>query len=322
MGNFDAPADGAAIVSAVTFRDINGFYHSLILTTVSAYYLDDDGYYLLTDPTATTVHTGLPFALALINERVYFSNGSKKIWYADGSQTLKVAGDVPGACRFMMVLGAHLLGGYWTEPEPGLSGSLEYPNRVRWSASGDANDWTSFGSGFTDLLEVPDVITGMCTLGRNGYVFHQNGIIIVYPTGDASAPFAFETYSNNIQAGSSGLGCAIPYTLATYGNTAGFVAHDDIYLFNGVELRAIGHSVKRRIFAEFSNPAITRAWMVPNMGRNYQCLSYWLFPGKTFPDFFGDVNTTWIYMLDEGTWQRATFLGGGPVTWVGNVMVS
>src|SRR5919108_8893 len=86
MGNFDAPADGAAIVSAVTFRDINGFYHSLILTTVSAYYLDDDGSPPLTDPTATTVHTGLPYALALINERVYFSNGSKKIWYADGSQ--------------------------------------------------------------------------------------------------------------------------------------------------------------------------------------------------------------------------------------------
>jgi len=299
----------------LTFEDIVDSFHTLVLTTQHGYYLNNGGTYNeLTLPGGITdlslpSNLSLPFGMCNLINRVYFSNGGQRVMYTDGSADVQFAGDVPGAARFMCTLASHLLLGYTTEPEPGVTGSTEQTFRLRWSVPGDPNDWTSFGSGFEDVLEVPDRITGLVTLGRNAYLFRKNGISIISPTGDGLAPFAIENFSISPK----GVGNTYPYALAIYANVCAFVSSSEIFHFNGVELQPIGGKAKKRIFTDLaaaSNADVVTAYIVPNMGLSYDYLSYWLcIPGP---------NVAWVYSFDDQNWQPFDFLGGGRATFVGN----
>lgn len=313
LNDFGAPPDGALVRNMLTFEDIVGSFHTLVLTTQHAYFLNNGGdYNELTLPMGITdlSGTGKPFSLCNVLNRVYFSNGSNLLLYTDGSDTVQVAGDVPAAARYMCVLAAHLLLGYTTEPEPGATGSTEQTFRIRWSTSGDPNDWTSFGSGFEDVLEVPDRITGLVTLGRNSYLFRKNGVSIISPTGDGLAPFAIE----NLSISPKGVGSIYPYGLAIYANYCAFIASNEIYQFNGVEFTPIGGKAKKKIFEDLANASgddEVVAFIVPNFGLSYDYLSYWIsIPG---------VNVAWVFSFDDQAWTRFTFLGDGYATFVGNV---
>jgi hypothetical protein len=257
---------------------------------------------------ATLSGTGLPFGLAVMNGRVYFANGSCKLLYCDGDDTLGLADSFQGTCRFLTVNAFHLIAGYTTEPEPGEAGSAVYPIRVRWSKSGDGDNWTDYTSGFNDLVEVPDNITGLTTLGRNTFVARPNGFTIMSPTGRGVAPFMFEQYNY----APKGIGNRFPYSFATYGNTAVFVSADDIYRLDGATLSPIGGNCKKKIFdqlAQASGDEIL-GFIIPRMGIDYDFLSYWLsIPG---------VNYTWVYNLEEDAWSKF-FSSAGRLTCLANV---
>jgi hypothetical protein len=256
----------------------------------------------------TLAGTNLPFAVAPLNGRVYFANGSLPLLYCDGNDVLGLAGDVQGSCRFLTVNAFHLIAAYTTEPAPGAAGSTIYPIRVRWSKSGDPDNWTDFTSGLNDLMEVPDQITGLTTLGRNTYIARTNGFTMMAPTGQGQAPFIFEQYNY----APKGVGNRFPYSLATYGNSAGFVSADDLYRLDGANLSPFGGNCKKKIFEQLAQASGDQVmgWIIPRMGVGYDFLSYWLsIPG---------VNYTWVYNLEEGAWMKF-YSSSGRLTCLANV---
>lgn len=313
LNTFVAPPDGAIVRSMQTFLDVNGNLHTLCLTTQNAYYIDQSGVYTaLTLPVGVTtlIGTSLPYAVQYINDRLYFCNGSTPVLYCDGEADLKVAGNVQGGCRYMAVNAAHLLLAYMTEPFYGEVGSKDYKKRVRWSKSGIPDNWTDFSSGFNDLLEVPDAITGMAALGSVTAVFRSNGITMAYPTGVGLSPFRFEQYSYSPK----GVGNQFPYSLAIYNRQAVFAASDDIYIIDSSNLTPIGGSCKRRIFndLEQSSGDVVAGFIVPRFGVGFDFLSYWLsIPG---------INVTWVFHYDEQSWVRFES-SYGRLTCINNVAV-
>lgn len=301
LNEFTAPPDGLLVRNMFTFADANGGKHTVVLTTQHAYYLTEGGTYTeLTYPTEMSdlSGTGLPYSLAYILDRVYFSNGSRYVIYCDGEIDLKVAGTgdsmVPGSARFLTVNAYHLLLGWTQEPPNGYDGSLTWRKRVRWSKSGDPDNYLDFSSGFSDLFEVPDEITGMCTLGRNTFIFRSNGISVATPTGIGLAPFAFEQYSYS----PLGVGSIHPYSLAVYGNRAFFISNDDIYAFDSSQVAPIGGAAKKKIFTDLEQATgdVVCGFVIPRFGIGFDFLSYWIsIPG---------VNSCWICNLEEGSWVR------------------
>lgn len=308
LNNFGSPPDSANLRLMKTFLDVENNYHTLALTTQTAYFVTAGAVYnALTLPggIADLSGTSLPYAYATTNSRVYFSNGSRVILYADGEASLKDSTS-PGSARFLTINASHLIAAYTTEPEPGASGSFLFPQRIRWAKSGDPNVWTGFSAGFSDLLDVPDVLTGLATIGRSTLCFRTNGITLCTPTGQGGSPFIFE----NMSSAPLGVGNIYPYSLAIFDQFAVFIANNDIYSVNaGLSLTAIGGKAKKKIISQLalaSGDQVT-GWAVAKLGPGIDYLSYWLsIPGQS----------TWVYHFDEDNWQefdspegRATFIG-------------
>lgn len=302
LNAFGNPPDGAILRNMITYQDVLNNYHTLALTTKTAYAVTAGPVYNpLTLPAGIVLAgTALPYSWAKLNNKVFFSNGSTDVVYADGSNSIQATADVQGAARYMTTLIGHLLLGYTTEPRPGAAGSIIYPQRVRWSKSGDPTTWTTSSAGFNDLLEVPDNITGLITLGTNGYVFRTNGITIISPTGPPNAPFLF--FNQSIAP--EGVGNFYPYSLASYGAWCVFVSQDDVYLFDGQSFTPIGGTARKKIFADLSNSSGDQVvgFITPSLGVNYPFLSYWLsIPG---------VNVSWVFSKVTGKWVRFSSSAG------------
>lgn len=315
LSTFGSPADAKIVRNMVTYADVNNSWHTLVLTTHHAYHLTAGPTYnalTLPSPLTDISGTNYPFGVAPIMNRVYFSNGSKRIMYADGSSTIQYANvDIFHTFRFLTANAFHLIGAFATEPAPGEMGSAVYPKRVRWSKSGDPNNWTDFTSGCTDLLEVGDFITGLTTLQRNTYIFRSNGITAMYPTGVGTAPFTFEQMSYAAQ----GVGNKFPYSLASYGSMAAFVSADDIYILDGSSLSKIASNCKKRIFRDIEQASGDEicGYIVPRLALGFDFLSYWLsIPG---------VNYSWVYNFEEQNWVRF-YSSSGRLTCLATVAVS
>jgi len=299
---FTLSPDGARARVLRTFQDGVNLTHTLLLTTKNAFMLTNPPpvWNLLTYPGGITNldGTALPFGFTEILNAIYFANGSVPVLYCDGEATLKVAGDVPGSARFMCENQQTLIIAATTEPAPGTVNSTFFPNRVRWSADGLPNEWdptVDISAGFNDLIETPDVITGLVTQGRNTYVYRTNGITPMYPTGIADLPFEFEDYS----VAPEGQGNIFPYSLDVFNNIAAFVSADTIRTFDGSNTQAIATGKTRnRIYADLKAATGDEVCgrILPNMGVNFPYLAYYLsIPGP---------NVTWVYNFDEDNWTR------------------
>lgn len=289
-----------------SFKDANGNYHTYVLTNYSpgqtpAQFITAGPPTLnpLSIPGLSTGQLGstLPFGEASILNQVYFANGGYPLSYLDGSNSVQFAGDTPGTCNFLAVNSSHLIQAYCIEPAKGLSGSVVYPRRVRWSASNNPLEWSTaadYTAGSNDLLDVPDDVTGICTLGYSSYIWRSNGITVMYPTGVGLSPFDFFNYS----LAPDGVGNFFPYSLAVYTNWCNFVAQDNIYRFDGSSLTPIGGVARKRIYSDLANAAGDQVWgrIVPNFTLGFDFLCYML----TIPG----INITWIYTYDDGQWVR------------------
>lgn len=303
LNAYGNPPDGAILRNAITFNDIQNNAHTLALTTQTPYFITAGPvYHALTTPGSISLAgTALPYGFAVMNGQVFFANGSVIGLYADGELSVKDASH-PGSWRFAGVLNDHMVTCYTTEPEPGAAGSIVFPQRVRWSNNGDPTDWAEAAgstAGHTDLLEVPDFITGFATLGRSGYIYRTNGITLMTATGDSTAPFQFDQISNSF----GGIGSLFPYALATYGNLSAFIGSSDLYGFDGNSITPFGGDAKNRIFPDLARATgdVITGFITPNIGLRYQFLSYWLsIPGVS----------TWIYSYDDQTWMRFSSSAG------------
>jgi hypothetical protein len=293
------------------FKDANGNFHTFRLVNYTTG--QTPAYFITAGPVSNPLSipglaagqqgSNLLFSDAHIQNQIYFANGGYPLSYLDGSSAVQFAGDTPGTCRFLAVNTSHLVQAYCTEPATGQSGATVFARRVRWSASGNPLEWnpaTDFTAGVNDLLEVPDDITGLNTLGRNSFVWRSNGITVMFPTGIGLSPFDFENFS----LAPDGVGNFFPYSLATYTNWCNFVAQDNIYRFDVSSMTPIGGMAKKKIYADLAANSGDQVWgrIVPNLTLGFDFLCYLLtIPGP---------NITWIYTYDDGQWVRFSSSSG------------
>lgn len=243
--------------------------------------------------------TGLPYAVLKVNNRVYFCNGSIPLSYIDGEVDFKISGNVPGACRFLTVNQAHMIGAVWTEPAPNQPGGQFFPNRVRWSDSGNFDNWDESTldstAGVDDLINVPDSISGLSTIGVSSYLYRTNGISQMTATGSAVSPFSITNFSQS----PVGEGCAYPYSLTSHNNVDRFIGNYDVWAFDGTNFTPLmDGKCNAKFFADLQGAAggPVRGMITTVLDNGFQYLGYVVtIPGTNF---------AWILNIAEGSWNR------------------
>lgn len=239
---------------------------------------------------------GLPYAVVKAQNRVYFCNGSVPLCYTDGEAQFKIAGSVPGACRFLTANAGHMIGAVWTEPDPTQAQPIFYPNRVRWSDSGNFEQWDETDpastAGLDDLVITPDDITGLTTIGNNSIIYRTNGISTMIPTGNSTIPFVIPNFS----LAPKGEGCPYPYSLTSHNNIDRFIGNYEVWSFDGTNFAPLMDGRCNAEFFEDLNSAIgvVRGFITPVLDNGFQYLGYAIMlPG---------LNKAWVLNIAEGSW--------------------
>lgn len=137
-----------------------------------------------------------------------------------------------------------------------VEGGSQQLQRIRGTVpaliNGTAADWTDPGSFAYDLRSDPYPITGLFVIRGQLFIGKERAIVQAFSTGDALDPYSFATLSTK------GQGLFIPHSLVQYGNYAVFFTHDDVVLFDGVNLTSIGVPIWRQIFQRLNFSALDK----------------------------------------------------------------
>jgi hypothetical protein len=239
------------------------------------------------------------FGWAVVNYKLCFSQGYDNVQLWDGiTPGFADAGAGAIPARYLMELNEHLV------IADVIEGGGRHSQRIKWSIPGDPTDWTSFGSGESDVLNDLGPITGLAKLYQQGYATHVWGVSQVIPTGNALDPFSF------IPLASKARGNAFPYSLAAHGGEyCLYVGEDNVYMFNGTAADSIGDAplsnsrarvgARTSIFADLitAKTGSVVGYVSDSVnGRPFN--AYWLvIPGAAI----------WMFNLEEMNWTRWTF---------------
>src|SRR5262245_24125313 len=268
--------------------DIDGERHYLLATPTKAYGYIGTNWQQLTGTltgNSNTFYTG-----TALQGMILFANGVDVIKNWDGTSgaftDLSVTAPI---ARYITTFGGRVLGAFTTE------GGNPFPQRVRWSQEGFPDLWTGVGSGFQDLLEGTDPITGICVLANRGVILFPERIIFMDRTFDALNPFIFLNYSKE------GVGNICPYSLAPWGNICAFIGRDDVYVFDTQNLNRIGGKARKAILQDVMQgnlETVVGAITDSSAGRDF--LTYWLI----MPN-----GAIWSYDFGTQAWTRQYFTG-------------
>ena len=308
------PPDGRIIRAMYSFLDVLENWHTLVLTDTTPYFL--------TNPSGTLVFNaltmpsgipnlggvGLPFALIEMNQKVFFSNGAQPLLYVDGSASVKVAGDVPGGCLYLTENSSHLIGVNWTIPPPGITGSQAYPFYVQISDADDPLVWTpstSNSATIINLIEKGGVPAGCQTLGQNTYVWRQFGGNVLWPTGNAAAPF----YNEPFMWSNPGWGAFYPYTVANWNQMGLMVTHNGEVLMFTPSSTAPAVSAFNPVANGRVKLQLTKDLLLANGDVVYAFVTDQLGPGFDFEAYviwIPGINKAWVLNLMDLTWSWFT----------------
>jgi hypothetical protein len=307
----DGASDNRPFRALSTFLDANYFVHTVGVTATGLWQLNPNW----NTPNATpdwnqvggftTPGPDVPYPYATFINKFYFCNGSSNLFYWDGNaSSIQTASTVAGGL-FLIELDAHLLLAYTIEAVVGVS--TPFPQRIRWSVSGSPTIWdpaVNIGAGFNDMLDVPDEITGLIAMGRDGYVLRRNGITQITPVGKGSQPFNF----NHLWAADTGIGCIYPNATSTYGSLAIFISTEEIYEMSPNSFNPIAGSAKDAIYTDlFNATGAPIGGITPRYTPSFIYLKYSLF----IPQATGLKH--WIYDLTKKNWT-AQFYSGKTIT--------
>jgi len=313
-------------IGLTSFRDANGTYHTVKWDGTGLWQLSPSGqppgsqhpWTSIGGPAFSVLNpmSYWPFANVL-----YYTNGSGFMASWDGmtSPVASVASVVVGNAP---TVGASLPGGptmvgplsigglYLGELDSHLilanvqvidtgngNAFYSFPNLVWWAASNIPNQFdpvANNNAGFNPLLDVPDQITGMVTLGVAGYIFRSNGITQFNPTGRAILPFQFD----HMWASEQGIGSVFPWSIASYGSLCCFISQEQIYQMGVNTVNPIGGGARDAIFADLYN-ATTQpvANILPVFQLGYVYLTYVV----SVP--LGNYTRHYVYSFEENNWS-------------------
>jgi hypothetical protein len=221
------------------------------------------------------------WTLAVNTDDVYATQGVNKIHKFDGTNEFaEVATSVP-AKQIIMFNRRLILA------QPFEGGDFQ-STRIKWSAIGDPEDFTSITSGDEDLTIVPDPINQILA-GRNVFaIYRENAVQTAANTGIVEAPFAFS--HPIIGVGSLGL------SAVSVGNVHYFLGRDNAYIFDMTTVLPIGDRVRTDIDnINFARTSQIRGYYNPNT-REYQ-----IFIPMGGVDFATDAL---IYYIPTRSWSK------------------
>lgn len=311
--------DGFKTRGLVSFMDSNNVVHTCLMTKVGLYQLSVNwpdmlqkrvNPWLLVGNYGTKLLPDAPFSYSIFVNKLYFTNGGSDIFYWDGiTNGLSSTGDISiynasgvvtelGSVGgyFLMELNAHLILANTIEKGDTTGTVSNFPQRVRWSASGLPNSWdaaTNIGAGYNDSLDTPDGITGIMPIGRVGYLFRTNGVTEITPVGGGTRPFDF----NHLWAADKGIGSVFAQTVANYGSFGMFISSEGIYKLTPISLEDISSMALDNIYTDLRR-AVSNvlAIITPYFSSNFIYPSYYL----TIPVEEGTIH--WLFYTKDSSW--------------------
>lgn len=307
----------------VTFLDSNNVFHTLGIGGKNVFQLIRDGNNLLNWNLLSNFNpngTGFPVATTTFLNSAFWTTGTPGVYRWDGMAPpveLTTSGNIVRyGGFFMMELGYHLILLNTVEYNPATLSVQQFPQRVRWCASGLPNVWepsANPNAGFTDQFDVPDLITGGLTIGRKGYIFRSNGISEMTLTGNGQVPFNFD----HLWASNQGIGNVYPQTIANYGTVGMFVSSDQVYSLTSVNLQAIGGKFRDQIVKDLQDSVFQPlGCIVPGYTPRYVYLTYNIFAYTRSGD-----TKMFQYNLEDKNWTVRRIKGVIPTCEMGIMAV-
>lgn len=319
---FTAPDNKNPPLGHTSFLDVNSVWHTVLFTASAAWQLAGNNlgikpWNYLGGPNLVA---GNPVASQAFGEVLYYTNGGPVLASWDGITTIPTASNAgaPGATSVAAIdvadsptvipgsTGPLSIGGFYLGElnnqilllnvvvlDNATNVLYKFPNRLWYSANGIPTQWDptiNTSAGFVDFLDVPDMFTGIMTIGIAGYMFRSNGITQFTPTGSAVTPFQFD----HLWASKKGIGNVFQWSIAQYGASGFFASTEQIYKMSVNSFNAIGGSARDAIYADLAvasgNPV---AAFLPNLGLGY------IYPAYTLSIPLGTFTRHYIYS-DEG----------------------
>ena len=346
---FPAPPNSNPALGQTSFLDVNSVWHTVLFTGGAAYQLAGNNQKQNVSPWkylgGPNLIAGNPVASQAFGQVLYYTNGGPVLGSWDGITAAPTASNAgcPGATSVAAIdvadaptvvpgsTGPLSIGGLYLGE---LNNSIllqnvvvldnatnvlyQFPNRLWWSANGIPTQWDptiNTSAGFNDFLDVPDVFSGLMTIGIAGYLFRSNGITQFTPTGSAQTPFQFD----HLWASKKGIGDVFPWSLAQYGPSGFFASTEQIYKMSVNSFNPIGGSARDAIYADLASASGNPIGaFLPNLGRGY------IYPMYTLSIPLGNFTRHYQYS-DEGNywtpWDTKGLLITGAVenVWTGQL---
>jgi hypothetical protein len=173
------------------------------------------------------------FSFATTQNRIVWSQGVDNIKVYDGSAAPSEL--VAVAAPTVLAFGDRVIALNTVEAD-GVHAA-----RARWSVNLNITDWTGLGSGFLEMIRYSDdPITGGFVLGDQCVVTKARWLLNLQATGNATSPFAEIALV-------PGTGMIAPYSAGVAEYFVFFLGPDDVYMWDGASLKAIGSRVYKTL---------------------------------------------------------------------------
>lgn len=239
---------GTPVLGIHQFADYSGNMYTVACTSNNIYKLDAAKAWVGINngsSWAPSEDTGVESAF-MIN-KLLLTNGNDpiRVWSGDTPTVL----DLPNAALYrakaVVPFMTRML--FLNMTESGAS----VPQRLRWTAIGTVDDFTSPTSGFYDLVDTPGHILKGVKLGEGLVIYKTDSIVVCTYIGGAPV-FSFDVRVASV-------GAVSPRGIVDMGSSHIFVAHDNIYKFTGGrEPEPIGEAIKDYLFAVAKDSKIQR----------------------------------------------------------------
>jgi len=324
---FPAPDNKNPPLGAASFQDVNQVWHTVLMTASAAWQLAGNNQAPNVNPWTylggPNLAAGNPVATQVFANILYYTNGAPVLASWDGLSQIPTFANAgaPGATSIAAIAVADA-----PTVVPGSTGPLsigafylselnnqillanvvvldnatgvifKFPQRLWWSANGIPTQWdpiANTSAGFNDFLDVPDVLTGLMTIGIQGYLFRPNGITQFTPTGRTLTPFQFD----HLWASRHGIGNILNWSIAQYGASGFFASTEQIYKMSVNSFSPIGGGARDAIYADIAaasgNPV---ASFLPNLGLGYN------YPMYTISIPLGTFTRHYQYADEDNNW--------------------
>lgn len=222
------------------------------ITTEHAYKYASGSFTSIDGTTAMTGDEDDIISTSFMNNLFIWSNGRDAIQEYDFSSTADLAGATGNyLARWMLTFGERLCLYDTTD-----SGS-DFHLRVRWSIAGDCTDWSSAGSGWSDLLSIfdnGDTIMRAEMIGNSVAIYGKYGIALQDYRGEFASPFGFRKIE-------TGVGMSARRALVNVHGVHFFLGWDNVYAFDGSQVVRVGDAIREQLFNEIDPSNIGRCHM-------------------------------------------------------------